>query len=344
MTKKANGKSGFTLIELLVVVAIIAMLVSILLPAVGKARQQAYKVKCMTNARTVGQAMMIYTVENKDFYPASYLYPYNDSGSFDIQGQDAGHDFGYLHWSYYLFESGEVSPDVFSCAAVRNGGAPRTNPGSNSTDWEGDQVDQNGQSNPNGLEDKQAPRMAYTANAALVPRNKFTTNLGGVRVNRFVKTAEVRNSGNVILASEFTKNWKAVGTGSSGSVLSKSHRPVTPFWHVSAGFNTNAYYQIPTGTPGFVCGTDADNFGILSEREIERQTDILGTGSIYALNAIGRHHPGGGSVDKELGGTANFLFCDGRVENMHVIETIEDRLWGDRFYSLSGHNNVKYRR
>jgi len=58
--------NGFTLIELLVVVSIIALLVSILLPALGKARQQAQSVICQTNLRTIGQAEITYAVENED--------------------------------------------------------------------------------------------------------------------------------------------------------------------------------------------------------------------------------------------------------------------------------------
>jgi prepilin-type N-terminal cleavage/methylation domain-containing protein/prepilin-type processing-associated H-X9-DG protein len=53
-------KHGFTLIELLVVVAIIAVLVAILLPALGKARENAKKAVCLNNLRQLGMAELMY--------------------------------------------------------------------------------------------------------------------------------------------------------------------------------------------------------------------------------------------------------------------------------------------
>ena len=60
-------KKGFTLIELLVVVSIIALLVSILLPALGRARQSAQQVQCLTNTRTFGTALTMYSQDNRDY-------------------------------------------------------------------------------------------------------------------------------------------------------------------------------------------------------------------------------------------------------------------------------------
>lgn len=67
MLKTAKGrKAGFTLIELLIVIAIIALLIGILLPALGEARRSAKKIICTNGERSYAQAINSYASENKD--------------------------------------------------------------------------------------------------------------------------------------------------------------------------------------------------------------------------------------------------------------------------------------
>ncbi|HEY5138127.1 MAG TPA: type II secretion system protein, partial [Methylococcales bacterium] len=64
-------KKGFTLVELLVVIAIIAMLLAILMPALGKVRQLAYRLMCGTNLGGLGKAMAVYSNDNQEQYPVT---------------------------------------------------------------------------------------------------------------------------------------------------------------------------------------------------------------------------------------------------------------------------------
>ncbi|MGN6627342.1 MAG: type II secretion system protein [Tepidisphaeraceae bacterium] len=66
-------RSAFTLVELLVVIGIIALLISILLPTLNRARDAANTVKCLSNLKQFGSAILLYANDNKNFLvPGSY--------------------------------------------------------------------------------------------------------------------------------------------------------------------------------------------------------------------------------------------------------------------------------
>jgi prepilin-type N-terminal cleavage/methylation domain-containing protein len=65
MESKKMKKKGFTLVELLVVIAIIAMLLAILMPALGKVRQLAQRIMCGTNIGGIGKAMLTYATDDE---------------------------------------------------------------------------------------------------------------------------------------------------------------------------------------------------------------------------------------------------------------------------------------
>jgi len=67
--------SGFTLIELLVVISIIALLIGILLPALGAARKAAQASQCLSSIRSIGQGFALFATDHKNYvFPTTQMY------------------------------------------------------------------------------------------------------------------------------------------------------------------------------------------------------------------------------------------------------------------------------
>jgi prepilin-type N-terminal cleavage/methylation domain-containing protein/prepilin-type processing-associated H-X9-DG protein len=352
-------RRGFTLIELLVVIAIIALLIGILLPSLGSARESGRQIKCASGMRNVAQAVTIYSNAYKVF-PASYLYAAQPTGyewTLSEQSVDNNNPAnGYLHWSYLLFDEGNVPDDAFRCPATANGGAPRTNPGPDPNLQEPGQI----LYGPTNIVDRQVTRLAFTGNDAVFPRNKFVPATSG-RKYRFVDPSFVDNSrkgaAGTILLTEFAtnSNWSTVGAVDSDvfnpdspldNWYSKAHRSLNAFTAVGGTQPASKAVDVPntSGQNNAWRYLDLKDGGSQSDRDLWKDEGGVfrkngKSGIINAFHtgasAVGRHHPGGDSY----GGAANFAYTDGHVETKAVVQTLIRFEWGDRFFSLTGTNN-----
>ena len=120
-------KKGFTLVELLVVIAIIALLMGILMPALARVRQIAYRLYCGTNLSGIGKAMLIYCNDYDDEMPkaggrnsvyAPSIANWRNVTRQAAFGLDAAGNGGAANITscfYLLIKYSEVTPKSFLC-------------------------------------------------------------------------------------------------------------------------------------------------------------------------------------------------------------------------------------
>jgi prepilin-type N-terminal cleavage/methylation domain-containing protein/prepilin-type processing-associated H-X9-DG protein len=92
--------AGFTLVELLVVIGIIAVLISILLPALNRARESANRTACLSNLRQIGNAFFMYTNDNKGWFPNVAVYggPGSAALGYGYQAAPQGYPSDWIGW------------------------------------------------------------------------------------------------------------------------------------------------------------------------------------------------------------------------------------------------------
>lgn len=122
---------AFTLVELLVVIGIIAVLVSILLPALTRAHRHAQMLECASNLKQVGLAWNMYASEN-DSWVAPLARKYGDHWAAPISGNQTNLNVGVndndYRWFHYLYPYTKTYA-VFNCPVINISSSSYSNPG-----------------------------------------------------------------------------------------------------------------------------------------------------------------------------------------------------------------------
>jgi prepilin-type N-terminal cleavage/methylation domain-containing protein/prepilin-type processing-associated H-X9-DG protein len=212
----AAAAGGFTLVELLVVIGIIAVLISMLLPALNRAREQARAAKCLSNLRQLSIALVGYCNYNK--------------GSFPAQGSSGG-GAAWVAWDQVPKEDNPTDPSYIDNSALQQFIGARGEGLKALLRCESDDVNVRGRQT-----EPKIYRYSYSLNTALCRPDRFRgepfynpVSLG----NKPLRITQVRNSSEKISFVE--EDAKTLDDGSwSPYIVNMTTSPPT-FWNPATG-------------------------------------------------------------------------------------------------------------
>lgn len=333
---KPTNQHGFTLIELLVVIGIIALLAAILMPSLAKAKELAKASSCLSNEHNLGLGLMMYATDNHSTLPVAYNY---------VNGSSSAA--GYFHWSAALYPKDyEANTNCYSVSPLPSGQmrypkvakmfvCPTHTPGgwapTNFTVGANGRLDNppSGQASQTaGIDDRQAPRLSYVANEALMPRKKFgaaydasgsTPNTANIRQ---VTTDDIDGADNTILLAEFSDSPNCIyGSSTAGGAAYKSHRPASGMKITGGGVFDGETYTLGTK---------------VSKLTYDEAMTAINAVLADKSAAASSHHIS--YVNPNTHGTgSNYVFADGHAGKEPFKATFDPAsyMWGRKVYSCS---------
>lgn len=283
MVRNLRQRHAFTLVELLVVIGIIGLLISILLPALGRARASADSVKCLSNLRQIGKAMNLYMNDSRGWIVPGSIQWYDGGTARGGRGEE--------NWATLLVSRNylKVSNQLKLMGSGNNGGDAWDNPTSAGSDsvcrCPRGQDTQSSVASPSG---NATSKTDFPNNGGFWRRQSITH-------NQTVADAQV---GGVIIDTWYAGNFLQPG---AAAIISNTGQDAFPM---------RVLARNRAGTPGRMFGGP-----LTRQSQIRRssETAMLFDGlraHNYNTNNISLRH---GKNDR-----ANFLFADWHVEPVHV--------------------------
>lgn len=304
MPNSYGSRRGATLVQVMAGIAAGSMVALLAVPMLGAARLDARSNGASAHLREVAAGIERMAGDTGLYAPAFHR---NDAG-------------GLTHYSSTLLAGGYVpTPDVFTSPVVRQGGAPSA-----------------------GAHVAQVDRLAFTVNGAIMPpeplaysgtdRHYRQVSYAGAAPQsgvRLMRRAEPIAPARTLLATEWhaSENWGALMQGE----MVMSHRPIVPFVGETTGRSPERQAVAGAGLTPFAYPETSEVYGDGADfREV-----LTGRGATE-INAMGRSHRTNNGQ-----GAAWMVMLDGSARLATPRQTVEQRLWGRAFHTITGGQGVR---